>query len=47
MDAQGSTITLSGKVDLVARKDLAGKIAGNVDGVKNVDNKLAVAGSAN
>ncbi|MCB1842365.1 MAG: BON domain-containing protein [Halioglobus sp.] len=45
VDAQGSTITLSGKVDSSARKDLAGKIAGNVDGVKNVDNKLTVATS--
>jgi osmotically-inducible protein OsmY len=42
VDTAGREVTLSGKVDSDAEKDLAGQIAENVDGVSRVNNKLTV-----
>ena len=40
--AKSGVITLYGTAETPARRDTAGKVAGNVAGVKSVDNKLAV-----
>src|SRR5262245_7248410 len=40
--AKDGVITLYGTTETPARRDTAGKVAGNVAGVKSVDNKLAV-----
>lgn len=42
VDTEGRVVTLEGQVDTDANRDLAGKIAGNVDGVSEVVNKLEV-----
>ena len=42
VDTHARVVTLSGKVDSSAEKDLAGQIAKNVDGVTEVSNKLVV-----
>ena len=40
--AKNGVITLYGTTETPARRDTAAKVAGNVAGVKSVDNKLAV-----
>lgn len=40
--AKDGAVTLFGTAETRARRDLAQKVAGNVDGVKSVENKLAV-----
>ena len=40
--AKDGAVTLFGTAETRARRDLAQKIAGKVDGVKSVENKLAV-----
>jgi hypothetical protein len=40
--AKDGVVTLYGTTETPARRDTAGKVAGNVSGVKSVDNKLAV-----
>ncbi len=42
VDTTGSEVTLSGRIDSSAEKDLAGEIASQVDGVKGVNNELQV-----
>jgi hypothetical protein len=40
--AKSGVITLYGTTETPARRDTAGRVAGNVAGVKSVENKLAV-----
>lgn len=40
VDAEDAQITLTGTVQSAEEKSLAGKIAGNVEGVRDVDNRL-------
>ncbi|MCR9185649.1 MAG: BON domain-containing protein [Halieaceae bacterium] len=42
VDTTGSEVTLSGRIDSSAEKDLAGEIASQVDGVTGVNNELQV-----
>lgn len=42
VDVSGTTVTLSGVVDHEAKKSLAEEIAGNVNGVTDVDNRIEV-----
>ncbi|GAB3271898.1 BON domain-containing protein [Parahaliea aestuarii] len=42
VDTRNAVVTLNGTVDSDAGKDLAGKIAANVDGVRKVENELRV-----
>mgnify|MGYP005990149213 FL=1 len=42
VDTTGREVTLSGRIDSAAEKDLAGEIASQVDGVKGVNNELQV-----
>lgn len=42
VDTTASEVTLSGRIDSSAEKDLAGEIASQVDGVKGVNNELQV-----
>jgi osmotically-inducible protein OsmY len=41
-DVEEGVVTLDGSVDSEIKKELAGRIAEGVDGVRNVDNRLAV-----
>jgi hypothetical protein len=40
--AKNGVVTLYGTAETPARRDTAGRVAGNVSGVKSVENKLAV-----
>lgn len=42
VETTNGIVTLTGSVDMVSKRDLAGRIASNTDGVKGVDNKIAV-----
>lgn len=45
VDTRSGRVTLTGKADSGAAKDLAGRLARNTRGVVSVDNKLVVAGA--
>jgi osmotically-inducible protein OsmY len=45
VNTHGGKVTLTGKADSGAARDLAGRLAGNTRGVVAVDNKLTVAGA--
>jgi hyperosmotically inducible protein len=45
VDTKDGVVTLRGRADNAAQKDLTGEYAKDVDGVKSVDNRLAVAAS--
>lgn len=44
VDTDNGVVTLTGTVDAVSKRDLAGRIAANTEDVKGVNNKIVVQG---